>query len=118
MKKISKLKLVALIMGSMAVSGAVANAQSTKKSDQERLKKEITTMSVEQIEAAIKECDIALESLKEKLAAPEKIAEEHFDARNAYNRITKGRAMLVARLDELKKQQAKTIDIRDVARTR
>ena len=114
-KFIKQAGLIALIAGGM-VGGFTCGRY--VKSDEFRIKKEISTMSVDQIRDAIKTCDTALADLQKTIDSDETGAEDRFQARQAYDNISYGRELLQKRLDKINSGRGKTIDIRDVSKTR
>ena len=109
----TKLKVATIVLaGGLAVAGGVQYNKYLDSYDNQ-LKKEISNMSETQILDAIKECDIALESLQKKIDADETNAEERFDARRAHKSITEQRELLQERLDKLQKKPNNAIFFQD-----
>lgn len=114
-KAINKFKiagLITLLAASSVIGGIIYNEHSNSYDVQ--LKKEISEMSVSQLQDAIKECDTALAHLQQTINSAETNPEERFEARGAYKSITKQRAEFQKRLDKIKEQQNTTINFRDI----
>ena len=105
-KKTSKLKtagLITLLAGALAVGGITYHQYSNP--DEAQLKKEISQMSVAQLEFAIKECDTALARLRTVIDAKETNPEERFEARRAVKSISEERELYQKRLNQIKQQK-------------
>ena len=120
MKKISKFtiaSLLALIAGHTAGTGGTVHAQ-TAKSPEDQFKKEVMVMSLGDIEKAIDECNKVLKQLRETIDSDETGAEKRHEARIAFDDIARQRDILQKRQAQIKREQAKTIDIRDAVKSR
>lgn len=118
MKNKTKLKVATIVLaGGLAVAGGIQYNKQLDSYDNQ-LKKEISNMSVEQVQDAIKECDIALEHLQKTIDSNETNAEERFDARRAYKSIKEQREQLQQRLDKMQKKQGKTISFEAARQSR
>lgn len=102
--KIIVLCSVALLAGAVALA-AIFAYNHRPNSYETQLKKEISQMPEEQLQDAIKECDIALERLQQTIDAEETNPEERFEARGAYKSISEERGLFQERLDEVRKSQ-------------
>ena len=120
-KKTKIARAIVLLAGGVAIGGGVfAYNQYSKysKSYEAQLKKEISDMSKEQLEDAIKACDVALENLQKIIDSDETNPEERFQAINSYKGISNGRDEYQKRLDKIMKKQAKTINFNDAMKIR
>ena len=115
-RKFKAAGLITLVVGGMAVAGMTYNKQS--KSYDVQLKKELSKMSVDQLKAGIKECDIALNRLYKEINSKEIAPEDQFYAKRAYEAISKERASWCAQLDKINAQKGKTIHLYDVDKSR
>ena len=115
-KKFKTVGIAASFAGLMVVSGIAYHEYSN--SYNARLKKEISHMSVEQLESAIKECDTALIRLQKSIDSKETNPEERFEAYRARESITKHRAEYQKQLNKIIKKQGKTIKFPDTTKSR
>ena len=117
--KLNKLKIAGLIT-LLTAGGIIAGISYNKYSNSYdiQLKKEISQMSKSQLQDAIKECDIALERLKQSINADETNPEERFEARSAYKSISEQREQFQQRLDDIQKSKKTTINFHDATKLR
>ena len=123
MKKGIKFKLaalLALVVGRGAGSDGVY-AQNTNQRDS-TVKKEAKlwpeNLTIEQAEDAIKRCDKVLARLQKKIDTKGIGADERYEAVCAHADIMRERKLWVKKLESMRAEQAKTIDIRNVKKTR
>ena len=119
MKKHTKLTIATIVLaGGLAVAGGIQYLEQSNSYDAQ-LKKEISHMDEPQLRNNIKECDIALERLRQKIDSKETNPEERFEASRAFHSITQERKLLQEQLDKINKKTKTTIhfsDIKDMVR--
>jgi hypothetical protein len=108
---------IATLLAGLTIIGGIAYHEYSD-SYESRLKKEISHMSVEQLEEAIRECDTALTRLQKTIDSKETNPEERFEANQAYESISKHRVEYQKRLDKIMKKQGTTINFRDAVKSR
>ena len=116
-KKFKTAGLITFVVVGLSVIGLVYNKRSN--SYELEFKKESSSFtSVKQLEAAIKESDLALARLQKVIDSDETNPEERYEARHMYESIGKERAKWVAQLNKLKAKAGKTIHLYDVNNSR